>query len=53
MKNAPPYPFNALLDAAKNVVANWEKGDLALAVTQLDFAIDMVEASLEQEQPNG
>jgi hypothetical protein len=37
------YASDTLLRAARNVLANWEKGDLAAAVRQLSAAVDAAE----------
>jgi hypothetical protein len=37
------YATDTLLHAARNVLANWEKGDLAAAVNQLSAAIEAAE----------
>jgi hypothetical protein len=37
------YATDNLLHAARNVLANWEKGDLAAAVRQLSAAIEAAE----------
>jgi hypothetical protein len=41
---APSAAWAKLLEASKRVLANWESGDLAMAVNELRRAIDTLES---------
>jgi hypothetical protein len=45
------FATDTLLHAARNVLANWEKGDLAEAVRNLDAAIECAEGRIKGGQP--
>jgi hypothetical protein len=56
LRQAAPELFTALqaqTQAAKAVVANWEKGDLAAAVRALDAAIPTASAAITKAQNRG